>query len=240
MHGLSVAYTPKVKPLLCIRQQANVPLGIIEGVLNEEKVVWRYANAWTGAALPDLTDVSGLIVLGGTMNADEVAEFPHLVQVKEIMREAVATGKPLLGICLGVQLLSRALGGVVYEAPVKETGFLDMEAVGKDPLLDPFAPLSKIFQFHEDTCTLPEGAELLYTSADIAVQAFKAGERAYGVQFHFEVTTTEISNWCDATPDLETEWGTSKGELLHQADQHLEQQQRTGREVARRFIDLLG
>jgi GMP synthase (glutamine-hydrolysing) len=229
-----------MKPLLCIRQQTNVPLGIIEGVLNEENVDWRYADGWTGSDLPDLTEVSGLIVLGGTMNADQVAEFPHLEQVKGVMREAVATGKPLLGICLGVQLLSRALGGDVYAAPVKETGFLEVEAVGKDPLLDPFAPHSRVFQFHEDTCSLPPAAELLYTSQDVPVQAFKAGERAYGVQFHFEVTTTEISSWCDATPDLETAWGTSKQELLSQADQHLEQQQRTGREVARRFIDLLG
>jgi GMP synthase-like glutamine amidotransferase len=174
------------------------------------------------------------------MNADEVAEFPHLVHVKEVMREAVATGKPLLGICLGVQLLSRALGGDVYAAPVKETGFLEVEAVGKDTLLDPFAPRSRVFQFHEDTCMLPAGAELLFTSDDIAVQAFKAGERAYGVQFHFEVTTTEISSWCDATPDLETTWGTSKQELVDQAHHYLGQQQRTGREVARRFIDLLG
>jgi GMP synthase-like glutamine amidotransferase len=228
-----------MKPLLCLRQQANVPLGIIEGVLSEKKVEWRYADCWTGADLPDLTDVSGLIVLGGTMNADEVAEFPHLVHVKEVMREAVATGKPLLGICLGVQLLSRALGGDVYAAPIKETGFLEVEAVGKDPLFDPFGPRSRVFQFHEDTCTLPEGAELLFTSDDIAVQAFKAGERAYGAQFHFEVTTTEITSWCDATPDLETSWGTSKQGLLDQAHRYLEQQQRTGREVARRFIDLL-
>lgn len=229
-----------MKPLLCIRNQDDVPLGIIEGVLNEENVEWRYADCWTGADLPDLSEVSGLIVLGGTMNADEVSEFPHLVQVKEVMREAVASGKPMLGICLGVQLLSRVLGGDVYKAPVKETGFLDVEAVGKDPLLDPFAPRSRVFQFHEDTCTLPEEAELLYQSDDIDVQAFKAGERAYGVQFHFEVTTTQISDWCDATSDLETTWGTSKQELLQQADRFLEQQQRTGREVARRFIDLLG
>ncbi len=229
-----------MKPLLCIRQQANVPLGIIEDVLNEEKVEWRYADAWTGADLPKLSEVSGLVVLGGTMNADEVSEHPQLVQVREVMREAVATGKPLLGLCLGVQLLSRALGGEVYKLPVKETGFLEVEAVGKDPLLDPFAPRTRVFQFHEDTCTLPEGAELLFTGEDVAVQAFKAGERAYGVQFHFEITPTEISNWCDATPDLETEWRTSKQALLRQADHHLARQQRTGREVTRRFIDLLG
>jgi GMP synthase (glutamine-hydrolysing) len=228
-----------MKPLICIRQQANVPLGIIEGVLNEERVKWRYADCWTGEDLPDLSEVSGLIVLGGTMNADEVAEYPQLAQVKEVMREAVATGKPLLGICLGIQLLSRSLGGDVYELPIKETGFLEVEAVGKDPLLDPFGPRSRVFQFHEDTCTLPEGAELLYSSNGAAVQAFKAGERAYGVQFHFEITTTEIDSWCDATPDLATEWRTSKAELLRQAGDHLEQQQRTGREVARRFVDLL-
>jgi len=229
-----------MKPLLCIRQQANVPLGVIEGVLNEERVDWRYADAWLGGNLPEPSEVSGLIVLGGTMNADEVDDFPHLVQVKEVMRETVATGKPLLGICLGVQLLSRVLGGDAYKAPVKETGFCEVEAVGKDPLLDPFAPGSRVFQFHEDTCTLPVGAELLYTSEVIAVQAFKAGERAYGVQFHFEITTAQIASWCDATEDLENEWGTTKRDLLRQADRHLEEQQRAGREVARRFVDLLG
>ncbi len=229
-----------MKPLLCVRQQANVPLGIIGGVLNEENVEWRYEDCWTGSDLPDLSEISGLIVLGGTMNADEVSEYPQLVQVKEIMREAVATGKPLLGICLGIQLLSRSLGGDVYRMPIKETGFLEIEAVGKDSVLDPFAPRSRVFQFHEDACSLPEGAELLFRSEDIPVQAFKAGDRAFSVQFHFEITPTEISNWCDATPDLETVWGTSKQELLRQGDDHLELQQKRGREVARRFIELLG
>ena len=231
-----------MKPLACIRNQASVPLGIIEEVLDEQGVEWRYVDAWNGADLPDLTEISGLLVLGGEMNADDLGGYPHLEPVRSLMREATDGGLPVLGICLGAQLLARSLGAEVHPAPIKEIGFVEVEAAGngsKDSILEPFAPSARVFQFHEDTCTLPVGAELAFTGSDVEVQAFRVGERAYGVQFHFEVTTTEVAAWCDATPDLERTWGATKEGLLAQAETHLGRQQAAGREVARRFTDLL-
>jgi GMP synthase (glutamine-hydrolysing) len=134
------------------------------------------------------------------------------------------------------------MDAAVYRSPDKEVGFHDVTATDQalsDPVLAPFAPKSRVFQFHEDACALPEGAELLFTGNDVAVQAFRVGERAYGVQFHFEVTRAEVEAWCDDTPDLETSWGTTKAALLDQADDLLEPQQARGREVMKRFLALL-
>lgn len=220
-----------------------MPLGIIEKVLDEERIEWRYVDAWRGAEIPDLAEISGLLVLGGVMNADDVEGYPHLALVRSLMREATHSGLPVLGICLGAQILALSLGAEVHPAPIKEIGFVEVHATGtgfKDSILEPFAPNARVFQFHEDTCALPVEAELVFTGRDVAVQAFRVGDRAYGVQFHFEVTRTEVAGWCDATRELETSWGATKAELLAQADTHLERQQAAGREVARSFARLLG
>ena len=108
-----------------------------------------------------------------------------------------------------------------------------------DHVLEPFSPAAKLFQFHEDECQLPEGAKLLFEGTDVRVQAFRVRERAYGVQFHFEVTEKEIEAWCDETPDLGTSWGATKQEVMEQASKHLTDQQAAGREVARRFVSLI-
>lgn len=228
-----------MKPVICVRHQENAPLGVIQQILEQERVPWRYHDCWTEPGPPDLTEASGLILLGGAMNADEVDGYPYLRGIRDVARRAVETGKPLLGICLGAQILSRALDGEVYRAPQRELGFIEVTSTGVDAdVLDVFAPKSKVFQFHEDTCSLPEGAELLLTGRDVAVQAFRVGPKAYGVQFHFEVTTSEIEAWCDEVIDLEADWGLPKSVILDQARSELDQQQSAGREVTRRFLRL--
>jgi GMP synthase (glutamine-hydrolysing) len=230
-----------MKPLACLRHQANVSLGILEGVFHEQGVEWYYVDCWTRPELPNLSQTSGLVVLGGTMNVDDTATYPHLVGVKWLMRAATDSGLPVLGICLGAQLLARSLGAKVHRAPTREIGFVEVEATGNDPsILEPFALSMHLFQWHEDTFTLPRDAALVFAGHRGGLQAFRAGDRAFGVQFHFEVTASVITEWCDATPDLETSWGVTKKELLTQAEQHLETQQTAGREVARRFAKLLG
>ncbi|MBA3432330.1 MAG: hypothetical protein H0U16_12735, partial [Actinobacteria bacterium] len=88
-------------------------------------------------------------------------------------------------------------------------------------------------------CDLPDGAELLLTSEPVRVQAFRVAERAYGVQFHFEVREREIAAWCDETPDLESTWGVSKKDLLEEARHYLPAQQKAAREMTRRWLELL-
>jgi GMP synthase (glutamine-hydrolysing) len=227
---------------VCVRHDVTAPLGILAGVIDEAGLEWRYVDCWEDPRLPEVSEMSGLVVLGGAMNADDVSTYPYLGPLRTLMRAAVDADLPVLGICLGAQVLARAMGAAVYRSPVKEVGFHDVNATDQtlsDLVLAPFAPQSRVFQFHEDACALPDGAELLFTGTDVAVQAFRVGERAYGVQFHFEVTRAEVDAWCDDTPDLETSWGTTKAALLGQADDLLEPQQTRGREVMKRFLALL-
>lgn len=233
-----------VKLLHCIRNQNSVPLGVVGEALAASDVPWRYVDPWRGDDLPDLTETSGLIVLGGAMNADQVEEFPWLADTRTLMREAVEAERPLLGVCLGAQLLARSVGAAVTPAREREIGFRKVEVLPageRDPLLSAFAPSALVFQFHEDECALPADAELLATNDDVRVQAFRVGERAYGVQFHFEVTTRQITDWSDeTTPELLRDvWGTTKETLLAEAEAHLEAQQQAGKRLTAAFVDLL-
>lgn len=233
-----------MKPLAVVRNQGSCPLGVIGQVLDARGAPWRYVDPWDGEALPDLSEVSGLVVLGGAMNADQVALFPWLADTRSLLRSAVAAEVPVLGVCLGAQLLARACDAAVTRAPVREIGFRKVEVVSAgvdDPLLGAFAPSALVFQWHEDTCELPAGAELLATGDDTVVQAYRVGPRAYGVQFHFEVTTNEISAWSDDTgaEALRDVWGTTKDALLADAASHLAAQQEAGRRLASAFADLL-
>jgi GMP synthase (glutamine-hydrolysing) len=231
-----------MKPLVCVRHQETAPLGIIEDVLRSLSIEWSYLDAWERGAFPTAAEISGLIVLGGEMNADQLDAYPFLRSVRNLMGEALSEGVPVLGVCLGAQIMTRALGAKVTPAPVREIGFLPVKATAtgsSDPVLEPFAPESTVFQFHEDECELPTGCELLFEGTGVSVQAFRAGAAAYGVQFHFEVTGREIESWCDNTPDLEGDWGATKREVMEQAGEHLEAQQRAGRQATRRFLSLL-
>ncbi|HEY9345871.1 MAG TPA: gamma-glutamyl-gamma-aminobutyrate hydrolase family protein, partial [Inquilinus sp.] len=110
-------------------------------------------------------------------------------------------GKPVLGICLGSQLLARALGGAVRRHHTPEIGFTAIEATEAaeaDPLLRGLGPLPRLMHWHYDTFDLPQGATLLATNATCANQAFIAGPGLYGLQFHLEVTDRIVEGWVDA------------------------------------------
>lgn len=210
-------------------------------MIEENEVPWHYVDAFEGHPLPALADLSGLVILGGEMNVDEIERFPHLLDTRRLVIEAIDSNMPTLGICLGAQVLARALDAPVYKAPAKEIGFVEVAATDAgalDPVSSAFAPRSRVFQFHEDAIELPEGAELLIEGTANRVQAFRIGN-AYGVQFHFEVTETEIENWSEGTPDLETSWGVTKDDLLLQAKEHLATQHDLGREAMEGFLGLL-
>ena len=231
-----------MKPLVVVRNQASCPLGIVAGVFDSRGVGWRYVDPWRGDALPDVAEVGGVVVLGGAMNADEVAEFPWLADVRGLLRHAVSAEVPVLGVCLGAQLLARACDAAVTRAPVREIGFRKVSVVAAgsdDSVLRAIAPSALLFQWHEDACELPAGAELLATNDDTFVQAYRVGSRAYGVQFHFEVTTAEITAWADETGSgaLREVWGTTKEALLASAESHLAAQQEAGRRLASAWVD---
>jgi GMP synthase-like glutamine amidotransferase len=151
-----------------------------------------------GEALPDWRDFDAVLAMGGPMGAGDDGEHPWLADERRLLREAVDAGRPVLGVCLGVQLLAAALGAEVYTLDRAEVGVLpvDLTAEGReDPLFagidDPLVSL----QWHGDTFDLPDGAVLLASSPAAPNQAFRAGESAYGIQFHLEVTPEMAREW---------------------------------------------
>jgi len=156
-----------------------------------------------GDAVPAADTLEGLVVLGGTMGAYDAAAYPHLAAEQRLLAEACTRDIPVLGVCLGAQLLAAALGARVFRGQAAEIGFgivtLTPEGM-RDPILGPSGPAFPAFHWHSDTFDLPSGATHLATSAAYPRQAFRVGERAYGLQFHVELDWTLARDWAAALP----------------------------------------
>jgi|SRR5579871_4576310 len=172
--------------------------GFIHPILEERGVSVAFADLYRNDPLPDLSAASGLIFMGGPMSAND--DLPYLSQEMEAIRRAAARGQPVLGVCLGAQLIAKALGARVFRNPVKEIGWFDVrltDAGRADSVLrEMAAPGENVFHWHGETFDLPEGATWLAYSDACRHQAFRAGSNIYGLQFHLEVTPEMIGDWC--------------------------------------------
>jgi GMP synthase-like glutamine amidotransferase len=138
---------------------------------------------------PDALDL--LVVMGGPMSVNDTAEFPWLTREVELIREVIASAAPVLGICLGAQLIAGALGAKVYKNREKEIGWHPIEAVAPvDTDCFEFPPSAQAFHWHGETFDLPPGAIRLATSEACENQAFQVGRSVIGLQFHLETTPT--------------------------------------------------
>jgi GMP synthase (glutamine-hydrolysing) len=193
--------------------------------------------------LPPLDDVSGVVVFGGEMNVDMIDRYPFLAEERSYVRKAVDAGVPLLGICLGAQMLARSMDRRVYPAGVREIGFNVVHPTADaqdDPLLSVFADGDMVFHWHEDTFELPEGSTVLATGDEVPLQAFRIGRLAWGTQFHFEVDRAELEHWLWlAGEDGVRAWGKTSEEVLAEADRHMVAQESRAREVFRRFAGIV-
>lgn len=175
------------------------PLGTLDPLLKAAGFRIRYVNFGRDAGQrPSLERYAALIVLGGPMNAYQIDTYPNLLTEIEVIREAVDREMSVLGICLGAQLLAKALGGSVSRNRDREIGWYEVQltpAGAADPVLSTFAKTQRVFQWHEDGIGLPPGAVHLASSPASKVQAFRHGEHAYGFQFHLEVDESLIERW---------------------------------------------
>jgi GMP synthase-like glutamine amidotransferase len=139
--------------------------------------------------LPALKTIDLLVVMGGPMSVNDEDKFPWLAAEKQFIREAINKGKPVLGICLGAQLIASALGARVYPNCVKEIGWFPIYGMStNDGALFSFPPSINAFHWHGETLDLPEGAVRLAKSAVCENQAFQLGRSVIGLQFHLETT----------------------------------------------------
>lgn len=154
-----------------------------------------------GQALPDHGEVAGAVVMGGPMSVDEVDVHPELTAEREWLAEAVRRQLPVLGVCLGAQLLARALGAEVRSGKGPELGYAPVEVLDPDdPVVGGLAPSTTVLHWHGDVFDLPEGATQLARSAQTEVQAFRHGT-AWGVLFHPESDFALLEAWL-AVPEM--------------------------------------
>jgi GMP synthase-like glutamine amidotransferase len=185
--------------VLVIENFTGTPLGQVEPALRDKAAEIDLRAAWQGAPIPE-TDAGydALVVLGGEQSAVDDADYPYLPHVAGLTRMFGAADKPVLGVCLGAQIVARGAGARnVLGRPV-EFGWHEVKptAAGKsDPVLAALGEGSPAFHWHLDTFTLPPGAVHLATSAATEQQAFRLGRATYGIQFHFEADRRLVDRW---------------------------------------------
>ena len=184
--------------VLVFRHSPSDGLGLIGDALDANAISYDYADLYASPTSPaPSNEADALIFMGGSMSAND--DSPFITREIEYIRSAVSGGKPVLGVCLGAQLIAKALGARVYANPVREVGWAPVtfaDAALRDPLFTGLAEAEVIFHWHGETFDLPAGAELLASSAACRNQVFRLGDRIYGLQFHLEVTPGMIVEWC--------------------------------------------
>jgi len=163
-------------------------LGSIQAWLEARKAIVTHTRFFQSATLPGTDQVDLLIALGGPMSVNDEGQLPWLVDEKRLVGEMVRSGKPVLGICLGAQLMASSLGARVYPGPHKEMGWFPVFGRKNRGETFVFPERKTVFHWHGETFDLPPGALLLASSEGCRHQAFQVGTRALGLQFHLETT----------------------------------------------------
>jgi len=219
---------------LCITHTESEDPGHLATWLAEEGLALEVVEPWRGDPVPPLDGYAALVVMGGPQQAYDDASAPWLPQTKELLAEAVTAGLPTLGVCLGAQLLAEATGGRVEPGEHgPELGshlVAKRDRAGADPLFWdlPLSPV--VVQWHWDAVVeLPPGATLLMSSTRYQHQAFRVGERAWGIQFHVECDEAMVTRWADKD---------DAREVLDRTLPELPEVQEVWGEVVRRFARL--
>ena len=229
--------------LLVIQHVPHERLGTFEPAFKEAGCACRILKAHeAGVAWPRAADVDGIVSMGGPQSVTEPQRYPYLTRELALLREALDEETPILGVCLGAQLLAAALGASVTSNPQREIGWYPLmrePAADGDPIFAPFGPTETVFQWHGDTFALPKGAVRLASSPLCREQAFRYGAAAYGLQFHVEVTEAIVRAWMQ-TPANKAELSLLRGvidptAIRRQSPQHAAHLVELARHVATAF-----
>jgi GMP synthase (glutamine-hydrolysing) len=189
----------KMRKLLVFQHVAHEILGTLNPLLKRAGFRIRYVNFGRHPdAQPTLEGYHGLVVLGGPMSVYEDYRFHHLITEMKMIEDAIQRNLPVLGICLGAQLIAKTLGADVYRNKQKEIGWYDLHIApeaARESILKSLGQTEKVFQWHGDTFDIPAGAVRLAESPVCVNQAFRYCEKVYGLQFHLEVDEAMILRW---------------------------------------------
>jgi GMP synthase-like glutamine amidotransferase len=186
-----------MKPVAIFRHAPTEGPGYFAIYLERQNIPWQVIGVDAGEAVPrDPREYSGFVFMGGPMSVND--DLPWIAPVLQLIRDSVAADVPVLGHCLGGQLMSKALGGAVLRNPVKEIGWGEVAVVDAPAAREWFghaAPSFTSFHWHGETFTVPPGAERVLTNPYCENQAFALGKHL-GMQCHIEMTPAMIESWC--------------------------------------------
>ena len=200
--------------LICKNIETEGP-GTIEDYLRLKNIPYKIVELSTGEALPNSDNFNTLIMMGGPMSVNEDEIYPYIKEEEKLVRDFISKRKKILGVCLGAQIMAKALGANVYAGPQKEIGWYDIELTGeglKDfhmrslalhPKVGDIWKRFKVFHWHGETFDIPQGAVRLASSGLYQNQAFRYGKDAYAFQFHIEVRKEMILEWLKDETDFE-------------------------------------
>lgn len=229
--------------VIVLQHAESENLGTMEDALAAGGVAFEYVRTFEGQAVPaDVDGATGLIVMGGPMGVYETDRYPFLGQEMKLMEAFLKADRPILGVCLGSQLLAAALGAPVRKGRKKEIGWFEIQlnaASAEDALWNGQRSPFVAYHWHGDIFDLPKAAVALASSDLTPVQSYRFGDRAYGILFHLEVTENHIRKMLDEFAGEIREENLSADEILQESKSFLPPLQQVGTAVFQHWIDLL-
>ncbi len=228
---------------LIFQQTATEGPGNLTKWMEEQGHTYKIVELWREPVPESPEGYRGLVLMGGHMSVHDEGKYPFLKDELDFIREWVAADRVICGICLGSQLLARALGAKVFRGEEPEVGWYPIqftEEAGRDPLFRDFPDQYQVFHWHHETFELPDGAVLLASSELYPHQAFRYGEKIYGLQFHPEMTRDMIHDWIEFNRGELTAMGANLPQRIwFESRQHLNNLERLGRRMFERLSTLI-
>jgi GMP synthase (glutamine-hydrolysing) len=227
--------------LLAISHQRDAGPGVFgEAIAEAGHLLDLWHRAETDRPPSDPLGYDGVLTFGGAMHADQESDHPWLTAEKALLRELLERGAPVMAVCLGAQLLAEAAGGTAVRASQPEIGWFDVAVTAEgavDPIIGPLAPAFEAFEWHSYECRLPEAAVVL-ARTPVCVQAYRVGERAWGIQFHAEVGAADAARWVDdyRTDEDAVRIGVDPAALRSETDAKVAAFNQLGRDVCARWL----
>ena len=231
MRALAIVHQPDAGPGVFAAEMRDRGVQLDEWLLSER-----------GTSPPaEIAEYDAVLAFGGAMHADQEDRHPWLRFEKDFLAAILDDGMPILAVCLGCQLLAEAAGGEVRRASQPEIGWHQVEvteAGATDPVIGPLAPGFTAFQWHSYEAIPPDAAAILARSP-VCSQAYRIGERAWGIQFHAEVTAADVGRWIDDSRSDEdaVRIGVDREALRGETEERIAAWNRLGRDLCGRFLD---
>jgi GMP synthase (glutamine-hydrolysing) len=221
--------------VLSVTHGPSVPGGVFDEVVASAGHTLERWSVPDGATPDPAQSYDAVMVFGGSMHPDQDDHFAWLGREEEFLKEVLAEGVPVFGVCLGAQMLARAAGAKVGPASTSEVGWLDVEltAAGvSDPVLGVLPRRATVLQWHHYTFAVPDGGVELARS-DVCSQAFRLSQRAWAIQFHSEVTLPMVGAWASELPD---DLPMTSAAFVARSDVEIESSNDQGRALCAAFL----